>query len=70
MHLNESFIDLGRQFNFGINIENIKMDIINDMTNYVRIIEKLPVTALNKIPIKQIYVFNKLRFLIYNLAER
>ena len=57
MQLNESFIDLGRQFNFGINIENIKMDIINDMTNYVRIIEKLPVTALNKIPIKQIYVF-------------
>ena len=70
MQLNESFIDLGRQFNFGINIENIKMDIINDMTNYVRIIEKLPVTALNKIPIKQIYVFNKHRFLIYNLAER
>ena len=31
------------------------------MTNYVRIIDKLPQTTLNKISIVQIYVFNELR---------
>ena len=58
---NESFIDLGKQFIFKLNIQNIKTDIINDMTNYVRIIDKLPQTTLNKISIVQIYVFNELR---------
>ena len=39
VELNESFIYLGKQFNFGLNIENIKTDIINDLTNYVRLID-------------------------------
>ena len=41
------------------------------MTNYVRVIVKLPLTRLNKISIVQIYVFNKLRwrFSIYDLTE-
>ena len=70
--MNESFIYLGKQFNFGLNIENIKTDIINDMTNYVRIIDKLLLTTLNKISIAQIYVFNKLwwRFSIHDLTEK
>ena len=42
------------------------------MTNYVRIIEKLLLTTLNKISIAQIYVFNKLwwRFSIHDLTEK
>ena len=60
VELNESFIYLGKQFNFGLNIENIETDIMNDMTNYVRIIDKLPLTPLNKISIVQVYVLNKL----------
>ena len=71
VELNESFIFLGKQFNFGLNIENIKTDIMNDMVKYVRIIDKLPLTYLNKISIVQVYVFNKLRwkFLMYDLTE-
>ena len=71
VELNESFIYLGKQFNFGLNIENIQTDVTNDMIKYVRIIDKLPLTPLNKISIEQVYVFNKLRwrFSIYDLTE-
>ena len=71
IELNESFIYLGKQFNFELNIEKIKTDIINNMTNYVRNIDKLPLIPLNKISIVQFYVFNKFRwrFSIYNLIE-
>ena len=71
IELNESFIYQGKQLNFGLNIENIKTDIINDMIKYVRIIDKLPLTPLNKISIVQVYAFNKLRwkFSIYDLTE-
>ena len=70
VELNESFIYLGKQFNFGLNIENIKTGAIDDMTKYVRIIDRLPLTLLNKISTVQIYVFNKLRwrFSIYYLT--
>ena len=54
------FIYLGNQFNFGLNIENIKTDIIYGMIKYVRIIDKLPLTPLNKISIVQVYVFDTL----------
>ena len=41
------------------------------MTNYVTIIDKLPLTPVNKISIVQVYVFSKLRwrFSMYNLTE-
>ena len=69
--MNESSIYLGKQLDFGLNIENIKTDIINDMIRYVRIIDKLPLTPLNKISIVQVYVINKLRWKIsrYDLSE-
>ena len=69
VELNESFIYLGKQFNFGLNIENIKTDIINDLTNYVRLIDWLPLTPLNEISIVQIYVFNKLRWRTFNMRS-
>ena len=69
VELNESFIYLGKQFNFGLNIENIKTDIINDLTNYVRLIDWLPLTPLNEISIVQIYIFNKLRWRIFNMRS-
>ena len=41
------------------------------MIKHVRIIDKLPLTPLNKISIVQVYVFNKIRwrFSIYDLTE-
>ena len=33
VELNESFVYLGKQFSSGLNIENMKTDIINDMSN-------------------------------------
>ena len=36
------------------------MDIINDMTSYVKITDKFPLTPLNKISIGPIHIFNKL----------
>ena len=47
------------------------MDIINDMIKCVRIIDKLPLTPLNKISIVQVYVFSKLRcrFSVFDLTE-
>ena len=43
IELNESVFFLATQFNFEWTIENIKVDIINDMSNYVRIIDRLPI---------------------------
>ena len=62
IELNESFIYLEKQFIFVLNIKNIKTDIISDLTNYVRIIDRLPLTPLSKMSMVQVYVFNKLRW--------
>ena len=71
IELNDSFIYLGKQFNFGLNIDSIKSEITNDMLNYTGIIDKLPLDPHNKISIIQTYVFSKLRwrFSIYDLTE-
>ena len=53
IELNDSFIYLGKQFNFGLNIESIKSEITNDMLNYTGIIDKLPLDPHNKISIIQ-----------------
>ena len=41
------------------------------MIKYVRIIEKLPLTPLNKISIVEVYVFSKLRwrFSVFDITE-
>ena len=68
---NKSFTYLGKQFNFGLNIENIKTELIDIVTKYITSIDKLPLKPLNKIAIIQRYVFSKLRwqFSIYSFTE-
>ena len=67
----ESFIYLGKQFNFKMDIENIKTEIISKVTEYVTKIDQLPLLPLNKIAIIQTFVYSKLRwnFSIYDLTE-
>ena len=67
----ESFVYLGKQFNFTMDIENIKQGILSSVTDYLRKIDQLPLLPLNKITIVQFYIFSKLRwnFSIYNLTE-
>ena len=67
----ESLIYLGKQFNFGMNIENIKEDLITDNISYITKIDQLPLLPLNKLSIVQGYVYSKYRwiFTIYDLTE-
>ena len=68
---NKSFIYLGKQFNNGMVIDNIKEELIKDNTNYVTTIDRLPITSLNKMSIIQQYVYSKYRWLfsIYDFSE-
>ena len=67
----ESIIYLGKQFNFGMNIDNIKEELIADNISYITKIDQLPLLPLNKLSIIQNYVFSKYRwiFTIYDLTE-
>ena len=67
----ESFIYLGKQFNFKMDIENIKNDIIAKVIEYITKIYLLPLSPLNRISIIQTYMFSKLRwnFSIYEFTE-
>ena len=67
----ESLIYLGKQFNFGMNIDNIKEDLISDNISYVTKVNQQPLSPLNKLSILQNYVFSKYRwtFTIYDLTE-
>ena len=67
----ESFIYLGKQFNFGMDINNIKEKLKEDNILYVTQIDRLPLTSLNKISILQQYIYSKYRWLfsIYNFTE-
>ena len=47
----ESFIYLGKQFTFGMVVENIKEELIKDNVNYITTIDSLPLSPLNKISI-------------------
>ena len=71
IELEKSFIYLGKQFNFRMNIDNIKEQLIEDNTNYITTIDRLPLTSLNKISVVQQYVYSKYRwiFSIYELTE-
>ena len=67
----ESFIYLGKQFNFGMQIVNIKEERTTTNTAYITKIDQLPLTSLNKISIVQQYIYHKYRweFSIYDLTE-
>ena len=67
----ELFVYLGKQFNFGMKIDNIKEELLAKNTSYVTKIDQLPLTPVNKLSIVQTYVFSKYRwiFTIYDLTE-
>ena len=67
----ESFVYLGKQFNFGMNTDNIKKDLVADNISYITKIGQLPLLPLNKLSILQSYVYSKYRwiFTIYDLTE-
>ena len=69
--MNESFVYLGKQFNYGMDVQNIKAELIQDNITYITTIDRLPLTVLNKISIIQQYVYSKYRWLfaIYELTE-
>ena len=69
--IGESFIYLGKEFNFGMDHENIKEQLKADNIKYVTTIDKLPLTSLNKISMIQQYLYSKYRWLfsIYDITE-
>ena len=71
IEMGESFIYLGKKFNFGMTIDNIKAELKEENISYITTIDKLPLTSLNKISIIQKYVYSKYRwvFSIYDLTE-
>ena len=71
IELGKSFIYLGKQFNHGMKIDDIKEELKNDNVKYVTTIDRLPLNALNKTSIIQKYVYSKYRWLftIYDLSE-
>ena len=71
IELGKSFVYLGKQFNHGMKIDDIKEELKIDNLKYVTTIDRLPLNALNKTSIIQKYVFSKYRWLftIYDLSE-
>ena len=67
----ESFTYLGKQFNFAMNCDSVKAELISDVTQYLAKIDLMPIKPLQKIKIVQQYVYSKLRwrFSIYNLTS-
>ena len=64
----KSFIYLGKQFNHGMKIENIKEQLKTDNINYIATIDRLPLNALNKITVIQQYVYSKYRWLFSSMC--
>ena len=69
--INESFVYLGKSFNFHMSIEEIKSDLLIDVNKYLDKINRLPLHPKNKIKIVTTYVMSKLRWrlTIYQLSE-
>ena len=66
----ESFTYLGKQFNFEMNCEEIKSQLINEINDYLSKIDLFTMKPFSKIRVVQTYVYSKLRwrFSIYPLT--
>ena len=66
----ESFTYLGKQFNFEMNFEEIKSELINEINDYLSKIDLFTMKPFSKIRVVQTYVYSKLRwrFSIYPLT--
>ena len=60
--IGEGFVYLGKQFNFQMNNEEIKKDIVNNLENYITKIDRLPIHPKLKIRILTIFVYSKLKW--------
>ena len=71
VNIDDSFVYLGKLFNFGNNIDSIKLHLKDLALSYITTIDRLPLTTQNKLSIVQQYVFSKFRwqFSIYELSE-
>ena len=66
----ESFIYLGKQFNFKMDCSNIKVEILDELQAYLKKIDILPINPFYKIRVVQRYVYSKFcwRFSVYPLT--
>ena len=68
---NESFVYLGKMFNFSNCLDEIKIELSTTVQSYITTIDKLPLKSVNKLVIIQRYMYSKLhwKLSIYNLGE-
>ena len=66
----ESFVYLGKAFNFSMNSDEVKQQLVSDLGSYLDNIDRLPVHPKFKIRILMLYVNSKIRwpFSIYDLG--
>ena len=66
----KSFKYLGKKFNFGIDLHQIKEELENKIEKYLYEIERLPLKPLEKNRIVNTYVYSKIKweFSIYKLS--
>ena len=62
---------MGKDFSFNMDTCATKASLDTGVTKYLKVIDELPINALNKIKIIQCYIFSKVkwRFSICNLTE-
>jgi hypothetical protein len=67
----QGFNYLGKQFNFNMECEQIKVEILSEIDEYLQKIDLFPMNPFSKIRIIQNYVYSKLRwrFSIYPFSE-
>ena len=66
-----SFNYLGKQFNFSMDCESIKIELLFEIEEYLKKIDLFPINPFSKIRIIQNYVYSKIRwrFSIYDISE-
>ena len=66
-----SFNYLGKQFNFSMDCESIKIELLFKIEEYLKKIDLFPINPFSKIRIIQNYVYSKIRwrFSIYDISE-
>ena len=67
----QSFMYLGKEFNFKMDCTEIKIDILNELQCYLKKIDLFPIHPFSKIHVVQSYVYSKFRwrFSMYPLTR-
>ncbi len=66
-----SFNYLGKQFNFNMDCELIKIEVLSEIEEYLKKADLFPINSFSKIKNIQNYVYSKIswRFSIYNILR-